>query len=55
MGTTLNVRGSMIIELREAQLLRNGKAKVCFLPEAKTEDLKFHLISYLNKKPDRIK
>ena len=44
----------MIAGLREAKLSRNRKVKVRFLPGAKTEDLMFHLIPYLNKKPDNI-
>ena len=44
----------MISGLREAKLSRNKKEKVRFLPGAKTEDLMFHLIPYLNKKPDNI-
>ena len=44
----------MISGLREAKLLRNRKVKVRFPPGAKTEDLMFHLIPYLNKKPDNI-
>ena len=53
-GTTLIVGDSMIAGLREAKLSRNRKVKVRFLPGAKTEDLMFHLIPYLNKKPDNI-
>ena len=44
----------MIAGLREAKLSRNRKVKLCFLPGAKTEDLMFHLIPYLNWKPDNI-
>ena len=44
----------MIEGLREAKTSRNRKAKVCFLPSTKTEDLVFHLMTYLNKKPDNI-
>ena len=44
----------MIAGLREAKLSRNRKVKVRFLPGAKTEDLMFHLMPYLNKKPDNI-
>ena len=45
--TALVVGDSMIAGLREAKLSRNRKVKICFLPCAKTEDLMFHLISYL--------
>ena len=41
----------MITGLREAKLPRKRKVKVCFLLSAKTNDLMFHLISYLNMKP----
>ena len=44
----------MIAGLREAKLSRNRKVKVRFLPGAKANDLIFHLIQYLNKKPDNI-
>ena len=44
----------MISGLREAKLSRNRKVKVRFLPGAKANDLVFHLIQYLNKKPDNI-
>ena len=44
----------MIAGVREAKLSRNRKVKFRFLPDAKTEDLMFHLILYLNKKPDNI-
>ena len=53
-GTTFIVGDSMIAGLREAKLSRNRNVKVRFLPGAKTEDLMFHLIPYLNKKPDNI-
>ena len=53
-GTTLIVGDSMIAGLREAKLSRNRNVKARFLPGAKTEDLMFHLIPYLNKKPDNI-
>ena len=33
---------------------RSRKVKVRFLPGAKIEDLTFHLIPHLNKKPDSI-
>ena len=39
---------------REPKLSRNKKIKVRFLPGAKTEDLQYHLVSYLKKKPDNI-
>ena len=45
---------SVISGLREAKLSKDRKAKVRFQPGAKTEDLMFHLIPYLNKKPDNI-
>ena len=38
--------------MREAKLSRNKKIKVYFFPSAKTEDLQYHLIPYLKKKPD---
>ena len=44
----------MIVGLREITLSRNKKVQGRFLPGAKTEDLTFHLIPYLNKKPDNI-
>ena len=44
----------MIEGLREVKLSRNRKVKVRFLLGAKTEDLMFHLILYLNKKADDI-
>ena len=53
-GTTLIVGDSIIAGLREAKLSRKRKVKVRFLPGAKTEELVFHLIRYLNKKPDNI-
>ena len=53
-GTTLIVEDSMISGLREAKLSRNRKVKVRFLLGVKTEDLMFHLIPWLNKKPDNI-
>ena len=53
-GTTLLIGDSMLAGLREAKLSRNKKIKVRFLPGAKTEDLQYHLIPYLKKKPDNI-
>ena len=53
-GTTLIVEDSMIAVLTEANFSRNRKVKVHFLPGAKTEDLMFRVIPYLNKKPDNI-
>ena len=44
----------MIVGLREIKLSRNKKVQGRFLPGAKTEDLTFHLIPYLNKKPVNI-
>ena len=44
----------MLAGLREAKLSRNKKIKVRFFPGAKTEDLQYHLIPYLKKKPDNI-
>ena len=44
----------MLAGLREAKLSRNKKIKVRFSPGAKTEDLQYHLIPYLKKKPDNI-
>ena len=52
--TTLVIGDSMLAGLREAKLSRNKKIKVRFFPGAKTEDLQYHLISYLKKKPDNI-
>ena len=52
--TTLVIGDSMLAGLREAKLSRNKKIKVRFLPHAKTEDLQYHLIPYLKKKPDNI-
>ena len=51
-GTTLVIGDLMLAGLREAKLSRNKKIKVCFFPGAKTEDLQYHLIPYLKKKPD---
>ena len=53
-GTTLVIGDSLLAGLREAKLSRNKKIKVRFLPGAKTEDLQYHLIPYLKKKPDNI-
>ena len=53
-GNNLNCGVSMIAGLREAKLSRNRKVKVRFLPGAKANDLVFHLIRYLNKKPYNI-
>ena len=44
----------MLAGLREAKLSSNKKIKVSFLPGAKTEDLQYHLIPYLKRKPDNI-
>ena len=44
----------MLAGLREAKLSRHKKIKVRFFPGAKTEDLQYHLITYLKKKPDNI-
>ena len=44
----------MLAGLREAKLSRNKKIKVRFSPDAKAEDLQYHLIPYLKKKPDNI-
>ena len=48
------VGDSMITRLTEAKLSRNGKVKVRFLSGVKAEDLIFHLMPYLNKKPHNI-
>ena len=53
-GTTLVIGDSMLAGLREAKLSRNEKIKVRFSSGAKTEDLQYHLIRYLKKKPDNI-
>ena len=44
----------MLAGSREAKLSWNKKIKVHFFPGAKTEDLQYQLIPYLNKKPDNI-
>ena len=44
----------MLAGLREESLSRNKKIKVRFFPCAKTEDLQYHLIPYVKKKPDNI-
>ena len=44
----------MIASLREVKPSSNKKIKVRFFPGAKTEDLMFHLIPNLKKKPDNI-
>ena len=41
----------MIASLREAKLSSSKKIKVRFFPGAKKEDLMFHLIPNLKKKP----
>ena len=53
-GTTLVIGDSMLAGLREAKVSRNKKVKVHFFPGAKTEDIQYHLIPYLNKKSDNI-
>ena len=53
-GTTLVIGDSMLAGLREAKLSRDKKIKVRFFPGAKTDDLQYHLIPYLKKKPDNI-
>ena len=44
----------MLTGLREAKLSRDKKIKVRFFSGAKMEDLQYHLIPYLKKKPDNI-
>ena len=44
----------MITGCRKTKLSRNRKVKIRFLSGAKLEDMMFHLIPYLNKKPDNI-
>ena len=41
----------MIADLRQAKLSNNKKIKVRFFPDAKTEDLMFHLIPNLKQSP----
>ena len=53
-GTTLVVKDSMLAGLREAKLSRSKRIKVRYFPGGKTEDLQYHLIPYLKKKPDNI-
>ena len=53
-GTTLVVGDSMLAGLREAKLSRSKRIKVRYFPGGKTEDLQYHLIPYLKKKPDNI-
>ena len=53
-GTTLVIGDSMLAGFREAKLSRNKKIKVRFFPGAKTEDLQYHPIPYLKKKPGNI-
>ena len=50
----VNKGDSLIAGLREGKLSSNKKIKVLFFPGAKTEDLIFHLIPNLKKKPDKI-
>ena len=52
-GATL-VGDSMLAGLREAKLSRSKRIKVRYFPGGKTEDLQYHLIPYLKKKPDNI-
>ena len=52
--TTLVVGDSMLAGLREAKLSRSKMIKVHYFPGGKTEDLQYHLIPYLKKKPDNI-
>ena len=44
----------MLAGLRETKLSRNKKIIIRFFPGTKTEDLQYHLIPYLKKKPDNI-
>ena len=44
----------MLAGLREAKLSRSKRIKVRYFPGGKTEDLQYHLIPYLKKKPDNI-
>ena len=44
----------MLAGLREPKLSRSKRIKVCYFPGGKTEDLQYHLIPYLKKKPDNI-
>ena len=53
-GTTLVFGDSMLAGLREAKLSRSKRIKVRYFPGGKTEDLQYHLIPYLKKKPDNI-
>ena len=53
-GTTLVTGDSMLAGLREEKLSRNKRIKVRFFRGSKTEDLQYHLIPYLKKKPDNI-
>ena len=53
-GTILVVGDSMLAGLREAKLSKSKTIKVRYFPGGKTEDLQYHLIPYLKKKPDNI-
>ena len=53
-GTTLIVGDSILAGLREAKLSRSKRIKVRYFPVGKTEDLQYHLISYLKKESDNI-
>ena len=53
-GTILIVGDSMIAGLREFNLSRSRKVKARSLRDTKTENLMFHLISFLNKNPDNV-
>ena len=44
----------MLAGLREPKLSRSKRIKVCYFPGGKTEDLQYHIIPYLKKKPDNI-
>ena len=51
---TLIVGESMLAGLREAKISRSKRIKIRYFPERQTEDLQYHLIPYLKKKPDNI-
>ena len=52
--TVLIVGDSILAGLREAKISRIKRIKVRYFPGGKTEDLQYHLISYLKKEPDNI-
>ena len=52
--TVLIIGDSILAGFREAKISRIKRVKVRYFPGGKTEDLQYHLISYLKKMPDNI-